>query len=39
VIVGYSLELLEHKGTDLFGAYNVPADVLFVNAQQEIVIS
>lgn len=39
VVVGYSLDLLEHKGSDLFEAYNVPADVLFVNAQQEIVIS
>ena len=39
VVVGYSLDLLEHKGTDLFDAYDVPADVLFVNAQQEIVIS
>lgn len=39
VVVGFSLDLLEHKGVDMFGAYDVPADVLFVNAQQEIVIS
>jgi hypothetical protein len=39
VVIGYSLDLLERKGADLFGAYDVPADVLFVNAQQEIVIS
>lgn len=28
VVVGFSLDLLEHKGMDLFGAYDVPADVL-----------
>ncbi|MFT5365397.1 MAG: amino acid transporter [Candidatus Latescibacterota bacterium] len=39
VIVGFSLDLLEHKGADMFGTYDVPADVLFVNAQEEIVIS
>jgi hypothetical protein len=39
VVVGYNLDLLEHKGADMFTAYNVPADVLFVNAQEEIVIS
>lgn len=39
VVVGYNLDLLEHKGADMFAAYGVPADVLFVNAQEEIVIS
>jgi amino acid transporter len=39
IIVGFSLELLAHKGSDLFGTYDVPADILFVNAQEEIVIT
>ena len=39
VVVGYNLDLLEHKGADMFVAYDVPADVLFVNAQEEIIIS
>ena len=39
VVMGYSLDLLEHKGVDLFKQYDIPADTLFVNAQQEIEIA